>query len=665
MCGIYGVWHLDNRPVDLVGLQESTNRLRHRGPDDEGYLLADPSSGRVQTCAGSDTMPGLNLPQLSAFSAEPFPLAFGFRRLAILDLSPAGHQPMASRDGRYWIVYNGEIYNYLELRQELAAQGAVFHTASDTEVILAAYQAWGPECLQRFNGMWALAIWDTQERSLFLARDRFGIKPLYYASSPEKFAFASEMKALVGIPGVNFSIEFSPNPTAIYDYLVDNRLPSPRTGETFFDGVYSLPPGHTLTVDPQGMRRSSYWELDAQAGASDEPLEAVLEEYQALFMDSVRLRLRSDVPVGSCLSGGLDSTAVVCTIDRLMHEKGFDAQQIGQQQRTFSAVYDQPGPYNERAYVDQALGSTHAQGYFVFPRVDALRRQADQLVWHQEEPFQSTSIFAQWCVLCLAQQQDITVLLDGQGADECLGGYRPFRIYLADLLRAGNFREAWQAAQAISANNDVNGGRFFNAALTDILLGGSASGRRGQRRRLASLGFLAPDFRQSAQSWEEKVTGMEDASLDSHLRDQLEDSSLPHLLRYEDRNAMAFGLETRLPFLDYRLVRFSFGPAAPWRIHAGWSKYVLRRAAQPWAPDAVIWRKDKVGFATPESGWLRQWLLEDPFWLSEPWLANDYLAIPLVKKEIHHWLNVGGDLPMLWRWMNLELWLRRWNSVGH
>jgi asparagine synthase (glutamine-hydrolysing) len=215
MCGIYGVWHLDNRPVDLVGLQASTNRLRHRGPDDEGYLLADPSSGRVQTCAGSDTMPGLNLPQLSAFSAEPFPLAFGFRRLAILDLSPAGHQPMASRDGRYWIVYNGEIYNYLELRQELAAQGAVFHTASDTEVILAAYQAWGPECLQRFNGMWALAIWDTQERSLFLARDRFGIKPLYYASSPEKFAFASEMKALVGIPGVNFSIEFSPNPTAI------------------------------------------------------------------------------------------------------------------------------------------------------------------------------------------------------------------------------------------------------------------------------------------------------------------------------------------------------------------------------------------------------------------------------------------------------------------
>jgi len=244
MCGIYGIWHRDGRPVDLAAVQTATSRLRHRGPDDEGYLLASPEEGWCAPYAGAETDSRLALPPLDQAHGIGCSLAFGFRRLAILDLSPAGHQPMVSADGRFWIVFNGEIYNYIELREELQRLGHRFRSGGDTEVILAAYAQWGEACLDRLNGMWAFAIWDRERRELFLTRDRFGVKPLYYVATGQTFAFASEIKALVG----RHALPFTPEPLAIYQFLVDGRLPDPQHGATFFAGVRSLPPGHCMRV---------------------------------------------------------------------------------------------------------------------------------------------------------------------------------------------------------------------------------------------------------------------------------------------------------------------------------------------------------------------------------------------------------------------------------
>jgi asparagine synthase (glutamine-hydrolysing) len=673
MCGINGIWRLDGGPIDVTALEWATTRLRHRGPDDEGYLLADPQDGdvapdaeapftaRVRLCGGRDTTPALNLPPLQAYQAEKYSLGLGFRRLAILDLSPSGHQPMSSSDGRLWMVFNGEIYNYLELRQELAGLGFTFHTGTDSEVILAAYQAWGANCLQRFNGMWGMAIWDIQERSLFLSRDRFGVKPLYYVYEQNTFAFASEIKALVGSNG----LKFNPEPQSIYHYLSRGRLPGGRSEATFFAGVHSLPPGYAIQVDRSGVKVYRYWNLETQAESEPQPFELLVEEYRALFEDAVSLRLRSDVAVGTCLSGGIDSSAIVCVINRLMAQKGFTNEQIGQQQRTFSAVYEMQGPFNERAFVDKVLNAlvasgAPAQGNFTWPNVERLRDEAERMIWHQDEPFQSTSIFAQWCVMSKVRERGVTVLLDGQGADEILGGYRPFRKYLGDLLRANQYAAAWREARAIGVNTDVNGWRYFIPALGYRLSGWISHMERGWQ---SDLNALAPGFKAAGKKWHDRLVDQARPTLDRHLRDQLEDSSLPHLLRYEDRNSMAFSIEARVPFLDYRFVGYNFGPAAAWRIRDGWTKYVLRRAIQPWVPEEIVWRKDKVGFATPEKHWLRQWLEMDRAWLFEPWLSQDYLSKEVVKGRIEEWIQNGGRMPPVWRWVNLELWLRAWQQA--
>ncbi len=418
MCGIYGIWHTDGAPVDVAALRRQTERIRHRGPDDEGYLLADTASGATTPYGGPDSAAALCLAPLGSIQATG-DLAFGFRRLAILDLSPAGHQPMSDPSGRLWIVFNGEIYNYRALRAELESAGHSFRSGSDTEVILAAYAEWGQGCLQRLNGMFAFAIWDARRRELLIARDRFGIKPLYYIWNGRTLAFASEIKALAG----RDATPFAPDDRQVYRFLVSGLLPNPQSGETFFGGVRSLPPARWLRLSNGKLAEGQYWRLDIHQTAEQSAADAA-EEYGALFADAVRLQLQSDVPVGTCLSGGLDSSSIVCTINRLMAAGGAPTNQLGEHQKTFSAVYTTEGRYNERAYVEQLVAATSAEKNLTFPSAERLWADAERLVWHQDEPFQSTSIFAQWCVMSAVRERGVTVLLDGQGADETLAGYR-------------------------------------------------------------------------------------------------------------------------------------------------------------------------------------------------------------------------------------------------
>jgi asparagine synthase (glutamine-hydrolysing) len=396
MCGIAGIFRFDAGMVNEKLLDGMGKRLAHRGPDGKG-IFVDQEMGLVH------------------------------RRLKIIDLSEEAHQPMTDSQGSLTISYNGEIYNYLELRKELEEDGFSFRSGSDTEVILAAYARWGVECVKKFNGMFAFALWDRGERRLFCARDRLGVKPFYYHCNTNRFAFASEIKCLLSLPDVPAEA----NRKLIRDYLVLGLVD--HTSETFFSGIRKLDPATWLILDRRGIREERYWEIevnDQPQGNSCLPREA--ENFREILTDAIRLRLRSDVPIGSCLSGGIDSTSIVCLIHSLISPR--HKERVGEYQKTFSAVSEIPN-LDERPFIRLVTAATGAEEHLVFPVAGRFLDELDALVWHQEEPFSSSSVYAQWCVFRRAAQAGVKVLLDGQGADEQLCGYRKFSyFYLRHLL---------------------------------------------------------------------------------------------------------------------------------------------------------------------------------------------------------------------------------------
>lgn len=667
MCGIFGVWQRTDAPVNLSHVQQATTLLRHRGPDDEGYLLIDTKRERVISCGGLDTNPQLALPAITAFYSEQFTLAFGFRRLAILDLSPAGHQPMVSADGRFWIVYNGEVYNYLELKKELGALGHAFRSGTDTEVILAAYKEWGAACLQRFNGMWAFAIWDQVQQTLFLARDRFGIKPLYYTVGIDAshFAFASEIKALVGPQG----IPFQPSGKMIYRYLLAGTLPNPQNEETFFTGVSSVPPGHYLIVSRQELTVERYWTLRSSTSSIRlNNVTQMVDAYRDQFTNAVQLHLRADVPVGTCLSGGVDSSSIVCMINQLLSVPtsgvDVDAALSRYQQQTFSAVYATEGRYNERTHIEKVLASVRASGHLTFPTAERLHDELHQLVWHQDEPFLSPSPFAQWCVMQKAREQGVTVLLDGQGADETLAGYRPYGIFLRELL-PGGVGQFPVALREIRQVTGLSGGTLLRQTLMSSLPEQIFSFLRNRWWQMrGAQAIFRSEF---AHQWKDSIADgyyLHTKNLNDHLQHGLL-VGLPHLLRYEDRNSMAHSIEARVPFLDVQLVEFSFNQAAPLRIYQGWTKWILRKAMEGSVPAEVLWRKDKVGFETPQEEWLTSLLTQDPNFLGSSALSGKFLNLPLVRQRLAAMLQERQpNRSLLWRLLNLETWLRVWQRTA-
>jgi asparagine synthase (glutamine-hydrolysing) len=665
MCGIFGIWHTDGRQVDLHALRRAVASLRHRGPDDEGYLLVDTRSGRTVLAGGEHTRPELGLPPVEHFAGvigERFDFALGFRRLSILDLSPAGHQPMCSHDGRLWLVFNGEVYNYIELRNELESAGHTFTSGTDSEVILAAYRRWGPDCLPRFNGMWALALWDGDARTLFLARDRFGVKPLYTVTSqPGSFAFSSEIKALLA----SGTMPFRPRPDAVAGYVAEGRFPSHRRGETFFEGVQEVPGGHYALVDRDGRRAGRYWWLPVDA-VEESPTQSAVAEYRRMFTHSVRLRLRADVPVGTCLSGGLDSSSIVAVAGHLMQtEHAVSLERLGDHQQTFSAVYDDEGRWNEREYIDRVLEHTGAAGNFVYPTLDRMLADLDSLVWHQDEPFQSTSIFAQWCVMSAARERGVTVLLDGQGADEVLAGYRPYNVWLGHLIMAGKLLQAAREAREIREVAGTSTLPLFARALVPQLP--SPILRRLRRSRVSravsgsALNTELAGLHESRQAASGEA--YEDLrNLNEHLARLLLEDSLPNLLRYEDRNSMAFSIEARVPYLDYRLVEYVFTMAPHLRIHEGWTKWLHRAAFVNVLPPEIVWRRDKVGFETPEQRWFREGKAPLLDLLSDG-AGSDYLDLNGVRREAPRLIE-RGETAQVWRWINLVRWLHLFGSAA-
>ena len=409
MCGITGIIYF--KPKDckkfVKTLKNMTDILNHRGPDDSGFFIANSSSRKFSN-------------SLNRVSGN-FDVAFGHRRLSILDLSKKGKQPMSNRNKNLWIIFNGEIYNYLELREELKLKGYKFKTGTDTEVILAAYQEWGTNCFNRFNGMWAIALYDVKNKKVIFSRDRFGVKPFYYFMDKEKIIFGSEIKSILAYPNLNVK----PNYKVIYDYLKTGLLD--HTNETFFDGIKKLSGSSYAIVDFKSMKISKYWQLKTR-GILGEPIKS----FRDLFTDSINLRLRSDVPVGTCLSGGIDSSSVVCVFNNLLY-KFKDKNSRRGLQKTFSACFNNKD-IDERKYIEECLSKTNAEKNYVFPDSKGLWKDLNDLIYVQEEPFGSTSIYSQYNVMRLANKK-VKVLLDGQGSDELLAGYIPYiKSYIISLI---------------------------------------------------------------------------------------------------------------------------------------------------------------------------------------------------------------------------------------
>ena len=664
MCGIWGLWNMDGTPIDRSAFEQALNELRHRGPDDEGYLFTSSKTGDYWLAGGADTpeavyekrldyTPQLTIEQVAVDEPD---IALGSRRLAILDLSPSGHQPMCINDGGLWIVHNGEIYNFQDIRTELESRGHEFNTGTDTEVILHAYDEWGPECVQRFNGMWAFAIWDSRRRVLFCSRDRFGIKPFYYYWDGETFLFASEIKAMLA----SGLVRAGANEAVVYDFLAYGRLD--QSNETFFEGVEQLRGGQSLELR-YGANAPSverYYDIPLEKKLNSLSQDELAQQFYDLHEDSVRLRLISDVPVGSCLSGGLDSSSIVCVISELVRRKEVEAGEHSFQ-KTFSARYDDPR-HDEGRYIEAVVEKTGVDALTVYPTADGLLRAMDKLIWHQEQPFGSTSIFAQWAVFESVKKAGVSVVLDGQGADEALAGYRGFnREYLASLARS---MRLWTLFREANGHHRLHGDPLWNLIAGAALYALPATIKAPVRSliRNTTPSWLAMDSVDRQNS----VTPYESNTVKTNLFDRALyrrfTQGLPSLLRHEDRNSMAHSVEARVPFLDYRLVEWLFSTPRDAKIDNGTTKIVLRNAMRGLLPEVVRTRQDKIGFSTPEDMWfrneLRGFILEttnSQSFLSRPYFDHDQLQRALTE-HLEGKKNISNTI---WRWVNIELWMRR------
>ncbi|WDZ96605.1 asparagine synthase (glutamine-hydrolyzing) [Herbaspirillum sp. WKF16] len=609
MCGIAAVFSRSGAAHSRIG--GMTDIIRHRGPDDEGFVLFD-DSGAPTALGGKDTpaaaysSPYAYAPSavLEATAETHAAVALGHRRLSIVDVSPAGHQPMCSSDRKLWIVYNGEVYNHIELRVELEALGERFDSHSDTEVILAAYRQWGVDCLSRFNGMFAFIVVDQLKGRVFIARDRFGVKPLYYWASPDGIAFASEIKQFTGLP----SWQARMNEQRVYDFL--NWGVTDHTDETLFQGVFQLKAGQALDIGIDELSRISSatnarlpvydWYHLADKGF-DGDLNQASEGFKERLTEAVRLRLRADVPVGSCLSGGLDSSSIVSLMNQLMQQAGAEGLQ-----KTFSAC-SSVKRFDERDYISEVVGKTGVEAHYTFPEMSELFDICEEVTWHQDEPFGSTSIFAQWKVFQLAAETGVKVMLDGQGADEQLAGYHTFFApYFAGLFKQGKWLTLWREIQA---NKRVHGYSELTSLkhLANMLL---PEAMRQALRKLGGKASAHADWlnwqtmKMQPQDPFASLGGKTD-SLKQFSRAQLTATNLQMLLHWEDRDSMAHSIESRVPFLDYRLVEYVLSLPDGFKLAGGVTKRVLRESMKDILPERVRMRMDKLGFVTPEEIWVR------------------------------------------------------------
>lgn len=578
MCGIAGIISKSGTATLKEQIVAMSQAIRHRGPDGEGFAFLSQQQSlpaysadtpeAIRNNRGFRYMPETAIDEIT----EGYSIAFAHRRLSIIDLSEAGHQPMCDSSGNLWMTYNGEIYNYVELREELSRKGHVFLTQTDTEVILAAYKAWGMECLDRFNGMFAFVLYDRQKQELFCARDRAGVKPFYYINTKDAFAFASEYKAFIKAGLLPFEI----NEAQQFDFIVNANL---ETGEeSLFRGIKELKPAHYIHYKLHAQELSIKRYYDLPLGELSLSEAEIIGRVEQALLNAIRLRLRSDVEVGSCLSGGLDSSVIAGMVKALQPDA---------RMQLFTAVFKGES-FDESRYAE--LVAEHVKGNWqtVSPTADEFFRDIKELNYYQDLPVWSSSTYSQHRVMKLAAAHGVKVLLDGQGADELFGGYaHHYLAYWRENPLPVRMRLIRESAPTIANPYQL----YFKQGLKDML---SASNDFGAY------------FREDKKAFGKALHTPFASDLNTELRKDYA-GRLKSFLKCEDRCSMAFGIESRVPFADdVNLVDLAFSIRGNQKIKHGLSKFLLREASKHYIPSSIYQRRDKVGFETPLSDWLKQ-----------------------------------------------------------
>jgi asparagine synthase (glutamine-hydrolysing) len=602
MCGISGVINFNNKPVKEGDLKLMMQKMKHRGPDDDGFFIEEN-------------------------------VGLGFVRLSILDLSQAGHQPMASHNERYVIVFNGEVYNYIEIREELKGDFK-FKTGTDTEVVLAAYQKWGEDCLDKFNGMFAFVIYDRESKKLFGARDRFGIKPFYYYNDDEKFIFASELKAILPF------VKKEPNDSIIADYLLYNRVD--HTNETFFKNIYKLPHGTLFTLKNSKIEMNRWYILLDKINTGGE-LDKT--KYRELFNDSLKLRQRADVPIGVALSGGIDSSAITAAL-----RNDFSIEDLN----TFSSVFSKEDRADESEFIlsfKESIKNMH----FVSPDEDSFMNDIHSFIKAHNEPVPTTSPYIEYKVMQLASKH-VTVILNGQGADEQLAGYHNFfSIYFIELMKKGKLQTLFKELR-----------QYIKKHKSPIVI-------------LYLLYYLAPKFLQSRLS-QTRFPSISKSFTNQHKRKsnilkalynpkslneslyQHFENKLEHSLKWSDLNSMNFSIESRVPFLDHNLVEATLKSPANCKINNGETKHILREALKDILPEKITSRKDKKGFESPQAKWFRTPVLKEYIYnilTSSSFKNRIYFNTDVALTQFNDHISGNKDNSVeLWKLINMEIWLR-------
>lgn len=614
MCGISGIIHLDRSPVPEPQIWDMIKAMKHRGPNDNGTFFED----------------GIGL---------------GFVRLSIIDLSPAGHQPMFSHDERYVIIFNGEIFNYIEIREELKAKGHHFRTQTDTEVLIQSYVEWGEDMLHRLNGMWTFVIYDRQEKTVFGSRDRYGIKPLYYCIDGNRLIFASEIPSILAVMGRKPTAD----QTALFDFLIFNR--TDQDENTFFTEIKKVNHGCyfkiRVTPDKGGVRQAmsikKWYELRKEL---KEPFKDP-EEFREMFVSSIALRLRSDVPIGVCLSGGLDSSSIVSTMI-----KDFDKRDV----HTFSAVYGD-GQFGDESKFIHLYKDELPNMHYIMPDDKTIMADIPEMVRAHAEPIASTGPYAQYKVMELAKDH-VTVTLDGQGADEMLAGYHYFfGFHFKNLLLKGKL--GGMASEMFSYYRKHKS----MLGLLSFILFMLPAGIRA-RARAMEKGYIDEEFYSAHAVNANSIAGELYGS--STLQDALVNHfeyKLEHLLKWEDRNSMWFSLEARVPFLDHRLVERTLTMPDNMIIRDGMTKHVLREAMKGRLPEPIRMRRDKIGFGTPHDEWFRTPAFQEYIKgiIHSPSFASRGLVDVKKVQSIYeqHIRREGNHGKEIWKWLHLENWFNK------
>lgn len=629
MCGIAGYITKEKPTFDAEEiLLQMTTSMTHRGPDDAGCELLRFEDGLGLT-------------------------AFGQRRLSIIDLSPAGHQPMFTRDRDLCITLNGEIYNYVELREELCAKGYEFFSSSDTEVLLNAYREWGTDCFARFNGMWALAIHDKRKRKIILSRDRYGKKPLYYFKSENEFVFASEIKAILRFPNV----PKEPNYEKLFRYLSGNYRHVDIDNDSFYADIFQIPKSSVVELNEDlEMTTETYWRLEENVKFSgDISDERAIEEFRDLFIDSVKIRLRSDVPVGCMLSGGMDSTSITCVAYNVLK----------QPIRTFSGITgEEKGIYDESEFIDAVVESTNADHHYIKPDPSDIVKTVNEMLDFHDEPICTVTWYNLYLIARKIREQSITVVLNGHGGDEVVAGYWDYYHYhFFDLLRAGETEELAREQKAWQENHGRDTAELarYREYIPKI-----ESGQLSEMSRFPDYSAIFHEDIVAEYKRNISIAKPFETWLAKRMYSDLMFETVPASLRPEDRNTMAFSIESRSPMLDYRLAEYAFGLPGRLKMRDGVGKWILREAMRGILPEKVRTRKDKTGFVAPADEWFRTVNKEDIQELindEEMSKLNIFNVERLNEVFAEHCSREKNHAMFLWQFLNAALWLKK-NFLG-